>query len=671
MSDSSELIDSINTLLKSLNNGTKILLLQSDVDAITSAFCPTSSSEVRTTAYLVLSAFCRPASQSSPRPTEDIVSTFKSEIVSLVDGNNETDVVAGLLLLVALFQISPASATRVFVEDRFRGAITNLWDVHPVSAVLESTARLFGQAAGFKECRSVVTGDAIAWMQKEARDSPDERLRVLATVALVKYSQGLSIDTASLPAPDETRRGEEFFPLLQRALLTVDDRDTQANLVEGIAYSSRQPKIKEILSKERPLLVRLLSLVPKVKAQSSHAYSDGATLTFGVVTTILNLVEYRPRLSGEQEQVERLRRMANAGAGPSGKLEDQADDALSDDVAVRIRGRRLIDAGAHVALSLAIQFNESRGLRLVAGKALLHLIEDKENRGKILQAGGAKALMLVISNARLANTSAEELDCIQALAKLAITASPIQVFGAGEGELINGIRPLSVLLIHSSSNLLHQFEALMALTNLSSHSPALAEKVAAAEGLSSKLDLLLLEDHVLVRRAACELVCNLVAGSEVFFGRYSASKSKLQILIALTDVEDLPTRLATSGALAALTAAPATCKLLCELEFERHRVLPILAQLVDPSPSPHGADDEVEPHPGLLHRGVVCLRNFLVGSPPQNRKQIATDADMAGVVKALIRVVKANQNAGGSNVVLLPAAETLKWLLEFGVVIQM
>jgi protein unc-45 len=102
--------------------------------------------------------------------------------------------------------------------------------------------------------------------------------------------------------------------------------------------------------------------------------------------------------------------------------------------------------------------------------------------------------------------------------------------------------------------------------------------------------------------------------------------------------------------------------------LEKHRVLPIFAQLVDPSLTPDGADSEV--HPGLTHRGIVCLRNLLVGTPSQHRKEMATEAEAVGVVKALVGVVKASQGGSGENAVLLPAAEALKWLLESGIAIQ-
>jgi hypothetical protein len=191
------------------------------------------------------------------------------------------------------------------------------------------------------------------------------------------------------------------------------------------------------------------------------------------------------------------------------------------------------------------------------------------------------------------------LDAIQALAKFAITASPLHVFGPDQGSTLDAIRPFSILLLHPSSSLLQQFEALMALTNLSSTSPEASTRISKSEGLMNKVEFMLLDDNQLVQRASTELICNLIAGSEEVFDKYggqeetASSKSKLQILVALSDVEDPHTRLAASGALATVTSSPNACKALYSLQMERHRVLPILTQLIDPT----SEDDDTPPDP--------------------------------------------------------------------------
>jgi hypothetical protein len=196
--------------------------------------------------------------------------------------------------------------------------------------------------------------------------------------------------------------------------------------------------------------------------------------------------------------------------------------------------------------------------------------------------------------------------------------------------------------------------------------------VAQAEGLVTKIEFLMLEDHVLVRRAATELMCNLMAGSESIFTRYSdgnPAKSRLHVLVALSDVEDLPTRLAASGALASLTSSSNACRSLYELERDHHRVLSILTTLIDPiSPEPESDESHIRtpPDPGMVHRGVVCIRNFFVNLDPNLRKSLKEETDLKDLTNGLISVVKGN---AGNAEILRPTAEALKCLMDLGVVI--
>jgi hypothetical protein len=360
---------------------------------------------------------------------------------------------------------------------------------------------------------------------------------------------------------------------------------------------------------------------------------------------------------------------------------------LETDEYVRERCRKLIAAGV-LDVMTAIPATESHGIRLNAGKAFLSLVEDKENRGKILQSGGAKALMYLIRQALPMPSSSSstqqtktpaldvaDLDPIQALAKLAITASPVQVFGPNEGAVCDAIRPFSLMLLHPSSNLLQRFEAIMALTNFSSQGPEAASRVAAADGLMNKVELLMLEQHPLIRRAAVELICNLISGADDVFERYAGtesskgSKPKLQILLALSDVDDLPTRLAASGALATLTAAPSACRALLDLQRERKRVLPVLVQLIDPSILPsqdgetEGESRNAEGNPGLVHRGVVCVRNLLLNIEDQDeQKQLAAEVRSAGLLLALAQINK-DESGTVDSAVAAPIAEILRFLM--------
>ncbi|EKM84061.1 hypothetical protein AGABI1DRAFT_110652 [Agaricus bisporus var. burnettii JB137-S8] len=463
---------------------------------------------------------------------------------------------------------------------------------------------------------------------------------------------------------------------MMKGLVISKARASLPDAIEGLAYLSLRPEIKETLSSDLKFLRQLFSVIPQRKSStSSTEQAIESALVYGTLVIVSNICAYRPQLSEEQAQLEKLKRMAQAGKESVGASDASA---LESNEQVRLRVRRVIDAGGLSIIGAALSASDSLAVRLQLGKMIFSLVEDKENRGKVLQSGGAKVLSTLIKHALATLTSKDQtldatfIETIQALAKLAITSSPLQVFGPNIGAIYDAIRPFSILLQHPSSTLLQKFEANMALTNLSSYQPDVAERVASADGLLSRVDLLMFEDHVLVRRSAVELICNLIAGSDDAFARYGGApdspnaQSKLQILVALADVDDLATALAASGALATLTCSPYACQGLAKLQKEGGRVLPILTQLIDPSVVvfPHEEDtkDDRTTHEdsGLAHRGVVCVRNIWKGVEDDNtRASLVKDAQAVGLVKALLRLIK-GQGVTNEQMILVPAAEALQ-----------
>jgi len=456
-----------------------------------------------------------------------------------------------------------------------------------------------------------------------------------------------------------------------RGILMEERKDSCLDAVEGLAYMSVEPSVKEDLSRDSPFLKKLFSFIPTGRKTSSTA-SDASnhSLIYGILIIIHHLSVYRPPISPDQEQVMKLRRMTKPGATSSRGSEEKISDVLEDDQHVRGRGSNLVKNGALNTLATAIRLADSDGVRLTVGQILLNLSVDKENRGKILQSGGAKTLGEIIRKALSTNQSEIDvsiLEPIQAVARLAITSSPTQIFGPDPSALYDAIRPLAVLLTHPESSLLQRFEAIMALTNLSSQGTEAASRVARADGLLTKIEFLMLGDHVLIRRAATELICNLVAGSDSVFKRYSdgnAAKSRLHILVALSDVEDLPTRLGASGALASLTSSPDACRSLYELERDHRRILPIFTTLIDPSFGSDETHTKGSPDPGMVHRGAVCIRNLLINLEPTLRDRLKEESDLTGILNGLMAITKGN---AGNPEILQPTAEALKCLMDLGV----
>jgi Myosin-binding striated muscle assembly central len=662
--------------------------LPDELSYLITSFVPNNDHGKRSKAYLVLASYCQGvrASMGQARDggqdpgTEDLSRVFLPIVQDRITEAQEIDVLAGLSFLAALFQVDWQAASDIFQRDVVLTSITETLDLYPSELVSREAARLLSQACGHKACRSSLPAEVHQWLEAAVRQKKDLHLRAAAAVAIIKLSRGAGADAPVDSAGVSRRSADRDLVELMKGILADDGQDTSVDAVEGLTYMSVDPFVKENLSNDSAFLKKLFSFIPARRgASSTPSDAPNNSLIYGILSIIHNLSVYRPPLSPEQEQIMKLRQMTRPGTASSGDPGDNPSDALEDEQHVRDRGKKLVKNGALNVLPTALRSADSQGVRLIVSQILLNLSADKENRGKILQSGGARTLTEIIRNAFSAISHEEQvevgvatLEPIQALAKLAITSSPTQVFGPDPGAIYGAIRPLSALLTHSASSRLQRFEALMALTNISSHSVEAASRVAQADGLVTKIEFLMLEDHVLVRRAATELTCNLMSGSESVFSRYSdgqAAKSRLHILVALSDVEDLPTRLAASGALASLTTSPDACRSLYDLERDHHRVLSILTTLIDPLSSGSESDDShnrIPPDPGSVHRGVVSIRNFFANLDPTLRKSLKEETDLRDLTNALIAAIKTN---AGSPEILRPTSETLKSLMDLGVVI--
>lgn len=713
---------------------------------VVATFAPGSDINNRSQSLYTLSKYIsktRHEQSDAENGTETLIALIAPVLESRLAETDEATLIPTLYFFAALFQLDMTSASRIFCRDGVLSSVMDTSDILPSSkAALHAIAELLSQATSEKQCRSLISSDEIrTWLERNSQQSNDPSLRATASLTLVKLYRGLEEDSQSTQIPEQTSlpldynvKTEQLFESLKDFITTSFAASPSSSAIldsiEGLAYLTVQPNFKERLAEEGSLLKNIMGLArgqakpsfPASYQQVSPAktaleYDFG--MCYGISAIILNLCSYKRRLSEEEKQVERLRTMTKPPNNNSSTEKNTVAhaDHLEDDHHVRIRCTKLLQAGAAEALSTIVQRVSVQGpgrrniiIHRTVASALLHLSENKDNRGKILQGGGVKTLLSIIQaslgelpDARLLDSKkvdlldVGDLQAIQALAKLAITSPPNIVFGPNPDGYIDAIRPFAILLIHSSSSLLQKFEVMMALTNLASVSPDAAERLATfrLQGASKddqqqsstgiivqRCEHLLLDNNFMVRRAAMEMICNLVGGSEAAFDYFGgtaerSSKSKLHILVALSDVEDLPTRSAASGALAVLTASPHACRSLAELELEQHRVIPIMVGLISPSIAAeylkegegeqHQSINEVEDI-GLVHRGVVCIRNMFDNlNSREERVTMSLEGEKKGLVRALVHVVKNTPGGPNNATIIKPAAEVLKWIIEAGV----
>ncbi|VDC05806.1 unnamed protein product [Peniophora sp. CBMAI 1063] len=671
--------------------------LPDELACLAFAFTPDQEESKRSKAFLVLASYCQGVRTAFPQKagdetnlaTERLARVFEP-MAGRVAEPEEKEVIIGLSFLSALFQVDWEVASTLFARESFLAALPDVLDLYPADIISKEVARMLSQAVGHKACRSVLPRECIEWLQTVIHRK-DQSLRALAAIAIVKLTRGAKSDAAALPqgdAPDSAAADSELVAMM-KGLVLSGEKDSLPDAVEGLAYLCVEPAVKETLASDEQFLQQLFALVSRRKG--ANAAAPNHALIFGVLMIMSTLCAYRPRLSAEDAQIQKLRRIAKSGKKSEDAEDGDGKNILDDDEHAKKRCKVVVQAGGLNVLTSAVRMSDSEGIRFIVGQTLLYISEDKENRGLMLQAGSTRALAESIKKSLPdASSSGSEplepppptiLPPVQALAKLAITASPLQVFGPSASPLIDSIRPFSILLQHPTSTALQRFESMMALTNLSSYSEQAADHIAKANGLLSKVEFLMLDDHTMIRRAAMELLCNLMAGSEEVFTRYTGdgksdgAKSRLHVLLALSDVEDLPTRLAASGALATLTTSSNACKLLYALEQEKHRVMRTFIQLLDPhlldpltveEEEPDFASQEVPlaaSDPGLRHRGAVCVRNFLANLPSNDLKALIAQEETKVLLQALKQTLQENRE----NMDLLrPTAESLKCLMDAG-----
>ena len=673
---------SLDSFLKKVQQG-PVSLSPTELNDLVLSFTPTQLESRRSKAYLTLSVYCQSIRSAStvrgnqPDPaTERLAKEFERSLLDRLNATEEDSLVIAATFWTALFQVDPESASFIFQKDGALSSIMEAVDISPTPSLNLAVAHLIAQACSHKHCRIIITSEAIEWLQANSRPSVDSNVRAAAAIALIKLSKGSAADNAEITqvdSPPLTSVNEDDLAELMKGLVIGGVKSSAQDAIEGLAYLSVDPRVKEHLSRDAAFLKAVFNLAPK-KASSD---APNNSLLYGILLLIGNICAYRPRLTEEQQNIQKLKKMTASNKNVSSSSDGTSK--LDDDGYVKERVRRMINAGVLSVFAATPSYMDSPGIRSCASKALLSIAEDMDHRGKVLQSGGAKILGLIIKQDFTTTKQAETkdnvpLEAIQALAKLAITSSPMQVFGPNEGAMYDIIRPFSVMVQHESSTLLQRFEAMMALTNLATQSAELASRIAKADGLMNRVELLLLEDHVLVRRAAMELVCNLIVGSDDVFEKYGGgennarSRSKLQVLLALSDVDDLPTRAAASGALATLTISPNACLAIAALQEERHRAMHILTLLIDPLSVPADKKDDVdelETESSLVHRGVVCVRNLFINTSDEVMLRfMVREAQGAGLVLALSKVVKGEVGKVEEGIVR-PAVEALKRIAEY------
>jgi protein unc-45 len=445
------------------------------------------------------------------------------------------------------------------------------------SHTLETAAlELLSAACVDKACREAIQKYCAHWLRNLTEEREGSH-KALASLVLAKISADTSDDITE-----------------KLAQLVVNDDSEIDQAIEGLAYTSLQPQIKEAIIDQDNLLQHLVS-----------SLEDRPSATFGCLTILSNITTYRPTLSEEQKKMSQLKAYANSER-------PAAEDPLDDEPHVTKRCFKVLNAETVPALVARCKQTSSLSNVALVARILLSLAREQKHRPTMARQGAVKLLLQIKD--RLGKTdeatpeaSLIERDAAHALARLLISVNPSHVFSAAlpASSAVSALVPLLTQDLDSEQrNLLPVFEALLALTNLASMDDNSIRDLQLRLLWSELEDHLLFSSNVLVQRASVELVCNLMASANCvakFVGDGSKREAtRMKILLALADVEDPATRRAAGGALAMLTEWDAAVTAILDQKSDSGALgVKTLLKMC--------ADDNEE----IKHRGFACLANVV------------------------------------------------------------
>ncbi|KAJ3272743.1 hypothetical protein HDV01_005271 [Terramyces sp. JEL0728] len=496
-------------------------------------------------------------SQVSSDNEQKITKLFQSAIGQMIDSNQQK---LGLMALSTLFQANPKVAGTILLAEGFLDNILEIIDMESED-VQYYTVEVLSAACNLPEAKKLIAEKCSTYLLKCLNDKSAERLRIVASLALVKI---MSID----PNVQKELLSKEDIGTFFTAILNNNNASAvnKSAAIEALAYLTIHPLVKEKIVNDKQLIASLKSL----------AQNGERTAQYGIVLIVSNLTMYRKKLTEEEKQLKKIHKFAN---------NSPEDNPLDNDDNVSSRIAKLV--GENILSVLVGIKPDSDNFKEAIANIFLNISTSVPLRGAIVQSGAIR-ILLKIAISENVNVG---MIAAHAIAKVGITTNPSLAF---KGELSSEvIRPLMNVIVNSKSGLA-KFESLLALTNLAGMDDTVRNRIIQLDGLPTLLSLQF-SDHHLIRRAATEALCNLIF-HPVVFAKYmdKHADQPLQIMVALSDDEDNMTRRAASGLVAVLSSEPEAIPLL----VAHKRFFEILTNLMS-------SENEE-----LIHRASEVIKNI-------------------------------------------------------------
>ncbi|KAF2003220.1 CRO1 protein [Amniculicola lignicola CBS 123094] len=578
--------------------------------------------------------------QLSQETAEGLISKF---VTSRVQRATADDLIIAFSAAAAIFPMRVQLAAQLFLTEGFVTTLAPMV-VSKKSTKLEQAAlELISSACVDKLCREAVNRDCREWLEDTIAAQVDKKRAGLAALILVKIGdEPAASDGPQIMHPTKVDQDDLISQF--KTMVLSKDTSLKPDSIEGLAYLSLQPKVREDLTKTT-------SFLPSLIRTMRDSVSANQNLLFGALTIFVNLTTYLPLLSEEEKKMAQLKAYANT-------KKPSEPDPFEDDEHTTARCKKALDSGI-VPFLVENAKRASPSMMHQTLQIILNLSKAPPHRGTLAQQGAVKLLIHTWDRITTLTTSSDSVTastnfppaCLplsaQALARILISINPAHIFSTAAAlPSTSAIRPLISLLYPAESTTwqLHAFESLLALTNLASLDTPTQNHILST-AFAHVTDELLLSNNTMVRRAATELVCNLMASPlcvAQFADGTKRAGQRLHILLAMTDIDDLPTRSAAGGALAMLLGFDEGVQQL----LLQDKGVDFLLELC------RDEDEDVK------YRGVVCVRSVLGASGEIGREGVKRVRGRGGV-----DVLKGVLREGRRREIVELGVETLKILM--------
>ena len=437
--------------------------------------------------------------------------------------------IEGLTALSTISQASPQLGIEILGNEKILSVALSLSFSNSEEAQLIAAENIALAASDKASIHCLV--DSVSAL-KALYHSNNPEIKVRALVGICKINTLSKQET-------ELELSVNSFQMAYRVFLTEPHTHSIKRwAMEGLTFLSVSAPVKEYICRDKQLIHSVLDLTSS---------SFDTALQFGAASLLVNLTNSYDHTDINPE-LEELAHFSGESVPTPHELDGIKHLTARVSLLLKLN---IVPALNHLSSSHSLSILEQ------TTRIFLSLVEEQSNRGLVVQQGGGKALIILARS----NTEVGRVKAAQAISKILITTNPQLAF-PGE-RVLETVSPLVRLL--KSERQLQQFEALMALTNLASLGPKLCSKIVTEKGVHW-VESLQFEEHEMLRRAATECICNLVACEEVKQLYRQEGSDRLKLLTLFSGEEDLQLKKAALGALCILSEDQKICGLILDLK---------------------------------------------------------------------------------------------------------